>query len=135
MQRSKTPPKGAATFTAYCFTRDRFIQSQNHGEDITAQLLGIKDFREVRALVSDASTKSTLARRSSPWPSCWAPWKLAAPRTHGAARNPGLLCVLSVLKDCDGSRLPYPQVCRILIKMADTFFSFSWRIREPHGCP
>jgi ParB family transcriptional regulator, chromosome partitioning protein len=52
----KTPPKGAATFTAYCFTRDRFIQSQNHGEEITAQMLGVKDFREVRALVSDAST-------------------------------------------------------------------------------
>jgi ParB family transcriptional regulator, chromosome partitioning protein len=52
----KTPPKGAATFTAYCLIRDRFIQSQNHGEDITAELLGVKDFREVRALISDAST-------------------------------------------------------------------------------
>lgn len=51
----KTPPKGAATFTAYCLIRDRFIQSQNHGEDITAELLGVKDFREVRALISDAS--------------------------------------------------------------------------------
>jgi ParB family chromosome partitioning protein len=51
----KTPPKGAATFTAYCFTRDRFIQSQNHGADITAELLGVKDFREVRALITDAS--------------------------------------------------------------------------------
>ena len=56
MQRSKTPPKGAATFTAYCLIRDRFIQSQNHGEDIAAELLGVKDFREVRALISDAST-------------------------------------------------------------------------------
>ena len=52
----KTPPKGAATFTAYCLIRDRFIQSQNHGEDITAALLGVKDFREVRALICDAST-------------------------------------------------------------------------------
>jgi len=52
----KTPPKGAATFTAYCLIRDRFIQSQNHGEDLTAELLGVKDFREVRALISDAST-------------------------------------------------------------------------------
>ena len=38
MQRSKTPPKGAATFTAYCLIRDRFVQSQNHGEDLTAEL-------------------------------------------------------------------------------------------------
>jgi ParB family transcriptional regulator, chromosome partitioning protein len=52
----KTPPKGAATFIAYCLIRDRFIQSQNHGEDIAAELLGVKDFREVRALISDAST-------------------------------------------------------------------------------
>jgi ParB family chromosome partitioning protein len=52
----KTPPKGAATFTAYCLIRDRFIQSQNHGEDLAAELLGVKDFREVRALISDAST-------------------------------------------------------------------------------
>jgi ParB family chromosome partitioning protein len=52
----KTPPKGAATFTAYCLIRDRFIQSQNHGADLTAELLSVKDFREVRALVADAST-------------------------------------------------------------------------------
>jgi ParB family transcriptional regulator, chromosome partitioning protein len=49
----KTPPKGAATFTAYCLIRDRFIQSQNHGAELTADLLGVKDFGAVRALVSD----------------------------------------------------------------------------------
>ena len=52
----KTPPKGAATFTAYCLTRDRFIQSQNRGDDLTAELLGVTNFGEVRALVNDAST-------------------------------------------------------------------------------
>jgi hypothetical protein len=40
----------------------------------------------------------------------------------------------SVLRDDGGSRLPYLHVCRILIKMADAFFSSSWRIREPFGC-
>ena len=33
-----------------------------------------------------------------------------------------------------GCRLPHLQVCRILIKMADGFFSSLWRIREPYGC-
>ena len=53
---AQDPPKGAATSAAYCLIRDRFIQSQNHGEDLTAELWGVKDFREVRALVADAST-------------------------------------------------------------------------------
>jgi ParB family chromosome partitioning protein len=52
----KTPPKGAATFAAYCLTRDRFIQSQNHGDDLTSELLGVSNFGEVRALVADPST-------------------------------------------------------------------------------
>jgi hypothetical protein len=47
---------------------------------------------------------------------------------------PLLVPRLSVLKDGGGSRLPYLHVCRILIKMADAFFSSSWRIREPFGC-
>ncbi|OPX08350.1 ParB N-terminal domain-containing protein [Mycobacterium sp. AT1] len=52
----KTPPKGAATFTTYCLIRDRFIQSQNHGEDLTAEFLGVKNFAEVRSLVADPTT-------------------------------------------------------------------------------
>jgi hypothetical protein len=32
-----------------------------------------------------------------------------------------------------GSQFPYLRFCRILIKMADVFFSSSWRILEPYG--
>lgn len=40
---------------------------------------------------------------------------------------------MSILKVDGGTRLLYLQVYRILIKMADAYFSSSWRIREPHG--
>lgn len=52
----KTAPKGAATFVAHCLTRDPYILSQNHGSGLTAELLGAKDERGVRALVNDFST-------------------------------------------------------------------------------
>ncbi len=52
----KTAPKGAATFVAHCLMRDSFILNQNHGSAITAELLGLKNDREVRALVSDLGT-------------------------------------------------------------------------------
>lgn len=49
----KTPPKGTATFTAYCMTRDHYILTQNNGDSTAAELLGVKSSREVRDLVSD----------------------------------------------------------------------------------
>lgn len=52
----KTAPKGAATFVAHCLSRDSFILNQNHGSAITAELLGLKNDREVRALVADLGT-------------------------------------------------------------------------------
>jgi ParB family transcriptional regulator, chromosome partitioning protein len=52
----KTAPKGAATFVAHCLSRDSFILNQNHGSTITAELLGLKNDREVRALVADLGT-------------------------------------------------------------------------------
>ncbi|SBS78090.1 ParB domain protein nuclease [uncultured Mycobacterium sp.] len=52
----KTAPKGAATFVAHCLTRDPYILSQNHGSSLTAELLGVKDERAVRALVNEFST-------------------------------------------------------------------------------
>lgn len=52
----KTAPKGAATFVAHCLTRDPYILSQNHGSRLTAELLGVKDERAVRALVNEFST-------------------------------------------------------------------------------
>jgi hypothetical protein len=58
VQRRKTAPKGAATFVAHCLTHDRFILSQNHGSETTAELLGAKDDRAVRAMVSDPSTNT-----------------------------------------------------------------------------
>jgi len=56
VQRRKTAAKGAATFVAHCLTRDHFILNQNHGADITAELLGLDSDRDVRALVSDLGT-------------------------------------------------------------------------------
>lgn len=50
---SKTPPKGTATFTAYCMTRDHYILTQNNGDSTAAELLGVKSGRDVRDLVSD----------------------------------------------------------------------------------
>ncbi|AFM20047.1 ParB-like nuclease (plasmid) [Mycolicibacterium chubuense NBB4] len=52
----KTAPKGAATFVAHCLTRDPYILCQNHGSSLTAELLGVKDERAVRAMVNDFST-------------------------------------------------------------------------------
>lgn len=52
----KTAPKGAATFIAHCLTRDPYILTQNHGTSLTAELLGAKDERAVRAMVNDLST-------------------------------------------------------------------------------
>lgn len=50
---SKTPPKGTATFTAYCMTRDHYILNQNNGDSTAAELLGVKSGRDVRDLVAD----------------------------------------------------------------------------------
>jgi ParB family chromosome partitioning protein len=52
----KTAPKGAATFVAHCLTRDPYILSQNHGSNLTAELLGVQDERAVRAMVNEFST-------------------------------------------------------------------------------
>jgi ParB family chromosome partitioning protein len=52
----KVAPKGAATFVAHCLTRDHFILNQNHGSEITAELLGLDNDRDVRALVNDLGT-------------------------------------------------------------------------------
>jgi hypothetical protein len=40
-----------------------------------------------------------------------------------------------VLISSSGSRCLYLRLCGILIEMADVFFSLSWRILEPYGCP
>jgi hypothetical protein len=52
--------------------------------------------------------------------------------SSNANRSTGRL--VSVLKDCGGSRLLYLVVCRILSKMASPFFSSLWRIQQPYGC-
>lgn len=52
----KTAPKGAATFVAHCLTRDPYILTQNGGSSLTAELLGVRDERAVRALVNDFAT-------------------------------------------------------------------------------
>jgi ParB family chromosome partitioning protein len=41
VQRSKTPPKGAAVFVAECLARDKFLLDQHHGDETAAKLLGL----------------------------------------------------------------------------------------------
>ena len=41
MQRSKTLPKGAATFLADCLARDSYMLTQHNRDDVAAELLGI----------------------------------------------------------------------------------------------
>ena len=52
MQRSKTLPKGAATFVADCLVRDSFMLTQHDGPDAAAELLGV-DRDAIRNAVSD----------------------------------------------------------------------------------
>jgi len=42
MQRSKTLPKGAATFVAECLARDSYMLTQHNRDEVTAELLGIE---------------------------------------------------------------------------------------------
>ena len=49
MQRSKTPPKGAAIFVAGCLARDKFLLDQYHGDDTAAELLGLDNSAAIRA--------------------------------------------------------------------------------------
>jgi len=41
VQRSKTLPKGAATFLADCLARDSYMLTQHNRDDVAAELLGI----------------------------------------------------------------------------------------------
>ena len=56
MQRSKTPPKGAAIFVAGCLARDKFLLDQYHGDDTAAELLGLDNSAAIRALVETLGT-------------------------------------------------------------------------------
>jgi ParB family chromosome partitioning protein len=52
MQRSKTLPKGAATFVGDCLARDSYMLTQHNRDELTAELLGI-DAAAVHRAVSD----------------------------------------------------------------------------------
>ena len=52
MQRSKTLPKGAATFVADCLARDSYMLTQHDGPSTAAELLGI-DAAAIHKAVSD----------------------------------------------------------------------------------
>jgi hypothetical protein len=56
VQRSKTPPKGAAVFVAECLARDKFLLDQHHGDETAAELLGLDDSAAVRKLVESLGT-------------------------------------------------------------------------------
>src|SRR6476469_7183836 len=42
VQRSKTLPKGAATFVGDCLARDSYMLTQHNRDEVTAELLGIE---------------------------------------------------------------------------------------------
>jgi ParB family transcriptional regulator, chromosome partitioning protein len=48
VQRSKTPPKGAALFVADCLTRDKGLLNEYHADEIAAELLGVSDTNALR---------------------------------------------------------------------------------------
>jgi hypothetical protein len=52
VQRSKTVPKGAATFVAGCLARDSYMLTQHNRDEVTAELLGV-DPAAVHKAVSD----------------------------------------------------------------------------------
>jgi ParB family chromosome partitioning protein len=56
VQRSKTPPKGAAVFVAECLARDKFLLDQHHGDETAAELLGLDNSAAVRKLVGSLGT-------------------------------------------------------------------------------
>ena len=51
MQRSKTPPEGAAVFVAECLARDKFLLDQHHGDETAAELLRLDNSAAIRKLV------------------------------------------------------------------------------------
>ena len=53
MQRSKTPPKGAAIFVAHCLTRDARLTEEYRGGEIAAEMLGVADLQAVHKLVTE----------------------------------------------------------------------------------
>jgi hypothetical protein len=58
VQRSKTLPKGAATFVADCLARDSYMLTQHNRDEVTAELLGIEP-----AAVRHANTDALAAQR------------------------------------------------------------------------
>ena len=53
MQRSKTPPKGAAIFVATCLTREPALINDYHAAAVTTDLLGIESNSTLVKLVTD----------------------------------------------------------------------------------
>jgi len=53
VQRSKTPPKGAAIFVANCLARDSYLLTTHNGLDTTAELLGVDSAQAVAKLAAD----------------------------------------------------------------------------------
>jgi ParB family transcriptional regulator, chromosome partitioning protein len=57
VQRSKTLPKGAATFLADCLARDSYMLTQHNRDDVAAELLGI-DAAAIHTAITDLPTGS-----------------------------------------------------------------------------
>ena len=53
MQRSKTPPKGAAILVATCLTREPALINDYHAAAVTTDLLGIESSSALVKLVKD----------------------------------------------------------------------------------
>jgi ParB family transcriptional regulator, chromosome partitioning protein len=53
VQRSKTPPKGAATFIADCLARDSYLLTNHNAQATTAELLGVEGTDAVAKLIAE----------------------------------------------------------------------------------
>lgn len=69
---------------AHCLSRDSFILNQNHGSAVTAELLGLKNDREVRELVSDLGTNIDARAQVITLAIVLERWRRAPTRAHGA---------------------------------------------------
>jgi ParB family chromosome partitioning protein len=53
VQRSKTPPKGAAIFVANCLARDPHLLDEHRGGELVAERLGVADTDAVYKLITE----------------------------------------------------------------------------------
>ncbi len=92
VQRSKTLPKGAATFLADCLARDSYMLTQHNRDDVAAELLGIDRAAvptAVRGLPAGSDNRALVIAMALVLGSLEARTAKDAWRNPGPVRDPG----------------------------------------------